>query len=275
MMKCLIYFLLFFIAGRVFACELVMGYRTNAKPPFINAAPDNSGLYKDLYSEALRRINCRLRIERFPKARVFFLMKKGEIDFYPGLSFSEQRSTFLAFLPNGLEDGYIGLTRNTEAEITSLNQVAARRLIMVVSFGSHDLNAEQYDINIRRPYDFDLSQLVDLILAGQADFHAYNLLAVKHFLKENPDKAKMLKVHEHCCDEPEDMFLAFSKSSQHIVMRINPEYHSGEPLEVSNTPDRVGTDSIGWRLFRSLEEMKRDGSFARIFRQYFGGSTDP
>lgn len=267
-MKYILYLLLF-ISAPLWSCELVMGYRTNAKPPFISAAPDHSGLYQDLYTEAAERINCRLKIERYPKARVLYLMRTGEVDFYPGLSFSEKRSEYLAFLPNGLKDGYIGLTRKYEKDIHSLQDVADRKLVMVVSFGSYDLNAEQFGINVRRPYDFNLARLVDLILVGQADFHAYNLLAVKYFLQMNPEKSEQLKVHEHCCAEPRSMFFSFSKNSDKISVSDNPDYQPDQPFSATNNPVRVKPESIAWQLFLALESMREDGRFQQILDRYF------
>lgn len=270
MLKYLIGLMFCLIVIPVSACELMMGYRTNAKPPFIATAPDNSGLYQDLYQEASRRIHCTLTIVRQPKARILHLMKEGVIDFYPGLSFSEARAAHITFLPNGLKDGYIGLTRSTEPEIHSLHDVAARELVMVVSFGGYDLNAKEYGIHVRRPYDFDLTQIVDLILEGHADFYAYNLLAVRYFLKNSPEKAAQLKVHNHCCQTPQQMFLGFSKTSQHMALIPNPDYRSDLPLSESNTPEQVNTKSTAWRLYLALDEMAQDGSLQKILDHYFG-----
>ena len=269
---CLVLLLLFVVEKSVVACELIMGYRTNAKPPFINAAPDNSGLYFDLYEEAARRIDCRLIVLRQPKRRILHFLKHGDIDFYPGLSFSEERAQYVTFIPNGLKDGYIGLTRRSEPEIFSLNDVAKRNLVMVMAFGGYDLNAEDYGIHVRRPYDFTLEQIVDLIIEGRADFHAYNLLAVQHFLSNHPDKAAKLRMHQYCCSEPEQMYMAFSKQSAYAEMIDNADYLRHLPLTAENTPDSVSISSIAWKLRWALSSMQKDGSFQVIYGKYFGGA---
>lgn len=270
MLKFFFGFILIGASFSAFACELVMGYRTNAKPPFISAAPDNSGLYQALYKEASRRINCTLTVVRQPKARILHLMKEGAVDFYPGLSFSSARAEHFVFLPNGLKDGYIGLTRSSEPEIRSLHDVAARKLVMVVSFGGYDLNAKQYGIHTRKPYDFTLTQIVDLILEGHADFYAYNLLAVRYFLKTHPERASRLKIHNHCCQEAQQMFFGVSKRSKHILLHPNPNYRPDLTLSETNTPEQVQENSTIWRLYQALEEMAQDGSLRAIEARYFG-----
>lgn len=49
-MLCIIFFMLNFYSLPVFAeNKIIMGYRTNARLPLINKAPDSSGLYLELY----------------------------------------------------------------------------------------------------------------------------------------------------------------------------------------------------------------------------------
>lgn len=259
------------------ACELTMGYRTNAKPPFIAEMPDNNGLYRDLYTEASRRIGCQLTIVRQPKGRIMHLIKNGEIDFYPGLSFSQQRSEFAAFIANGLKDGNIGLSRADEPEILSMQDVAERKMIMVVSFGGFDQNAEAFGIHVRHPYDYTLDEIVDLILSKRADFHAYNLLAIEHYLLTHPEKAKQLKRHSRCCGPTIPMYLGFSKRSPHLALTANPDFDPALPAynperadHILNLPNRISPDSVAGRLQQTLEAMQSDGTFQRIYRNYFG-----
>lgn len=267
--KTVIFLLVFLSAQWAAACELTMGYRVNAKPPFIAEMPDNSGLYMDIYTEASKRIGCKLSVVRQPKGRIMRMIAMGSIDFYPGLSFTEKRMEFVTFIPNGLKDGNIGITRSDEKEIFSLHEVAERDMTMVVSFGSFDHNAAEYGINLRTPYDFGLSDMVDLILNMKADFHAYNLLAVEYFLKNNPEKAKFLKIHRFCCELAFDMYLAFSKNSPHIDLLPNPNYISVQPLFPPNLPHIPAPKSTAGKLAQALADMKKDGSFNRIYSKYF------
>ena len=76
----------------LFACELVMGYRTNARLPLIAAAPDNRGVYNKIYATAAQQIGCSLRIVRKPKKRILKDLQDGLIDFYPGFDFTPELS---------------------------------------------------------------------------------------------------------------------------------------------------------------------------------------
>lgn len=78
-----------------------MGYRLNERLPLINAAPNNEGLYKELFSTALEKINCKLVIVREPKRRIIKKLKNGNLDFYPGFTFSKERSNYVFFFENG------------------------------------------------------------------------------------------------------------------------------------------------------------------------------
>lgn len=251
------------------ACELTMGYRTNAKPPFIAEMPDSSGLYRDLYVEATKRIGCTLKVVRQPKGRIMHLMRAGEIDFYPGLSFTTRREETITFIENGLKDGNIGLTRKDEQEVLSLHDVAKRNMVMVVSYGGYDHNAADYGIHLRKPHDYTLGEMVDLILNDKADFHAYNLLAVQYYLKNNPDKAEKLKVHRNCCDVAQKMYLGFSKNSDNIRLIPNPAYNPDQPITPENTLNKVDPDSTAGRLQQALADMQTDGSFQQIYGKYF------
>ena len=89
MLRHFILLIITFTVCDVFACNMIMGYRENERLPLINRTPLHNGLYIDLYQKALKDINCSLSIIRAPKNRILSMLKKGDIDFYPGLSFTE------------------------------------------------------------------------------------------------------------------------------------------------------------------------------------------
>lgn len=108
-------------------CIITMGYRTSERLPFIEHDPNNQGFYHDIYQAAAERIGCKLRITRAPKMRILRDLKLGNIDFYPGLSFSEERAQFAYFIPNGLSERAIGISRAGAANISSLEQLSYAR----------------------------------------------------------------------------------------------------------------------------------------------------
>jgi hypothetical protein len=62
-------------------CVLKIGYRTNERPPNIARAPDNSGLYLDLYQKAAEMVGCELQVVRLPKNKVIILKPPQDAGF--------------------------------------------------------------------------------------------------------------------------------------------------------------------------------------------------
>jgi len=89
---CLIFIASFFIIQQASACQITMGYRTNERAPLIAKAPNNQGLYFDLFSLAAKKVGCQLQVVRKPKKRILKMMRNGEVDFYPGFNFSLKRA---------------------------------------------------------------------------------------------------------------------------------------------------------------------------------------
>lgn len=77
--------------------QMITGYRTNARLPIINEAPNNDGLYYDLYMEASKRMNVELEFIRKPKKRLIKEMQDGILDFYPGFLFPQNAQNMLSF----------------------------------------------------------------------------------------------------------------------------------------------------------------------------------
>ncbi|MCG6306326.1 hypothetical protein K6U21_19510 [Vibrio vulnificus] len=73
-----------FIYPSLATTEIIMGYRTTEKMPYIHAEPSDDGFYFELYDEAAKRIGAKLKVVRLPKLRVLLALEAGEIDFYPG-----------------------------------------------------------------------------------------------------------------------------------------------------------------------------------------------
>ena len=107
------------ISNKVSTCTLKMVYKEGGKEPLIKQMPNDEGIYKDLFTEAAARIGCKLEISRLPKRRLMRMLKSGESDFYPGSSFSNQRATYLYYVPNGLMTAEYGITNKGIPELKS------------------------------------------------------------------------------------------------------------------------------------------------------------
>ncbi len=187
-------------------CELTMGYRTNARAPYIAEAPDNSGLYLSLYQDAAARIGCSLKVVRAPKKRILWEIAKGNIDFYPGLAFSKERHDYAHFIANGLSERYIGVSRADLSDITSFQQLVDKQLVLLISPGSYQLGGLPDKLIVRKPPDMSTDSAIAFLKQHQGDFYVYDESTLRYWLKTHPQHG--LKLHPYCCDHRRQGHLA-------------------------------------------------------------------
>jgi len=238
--------LLLAYASTSVACEFTMGYRTSERLPLIQEAPNNTGLYEDLYKAALTKIGCSLKVIRAPKKRIMKMLIDGELDFYPGLGFSEARAKHIYFFENGLTSQSVILTRKDKAIINSLKDLKNSVLIR-----AHGANTTHFDndlnIAIRYVHDLSIAQAVDAIENNKADFFIYNSYALKFYLKQFPnDKVKL----HSCCGDALSMLVGFSKQSPHVKA--------------------IAGDTSRMTSFKNaLAEISESGELAHLFNNYY------
>ena len=124
---------------------------------------------------------------------------------------------------------------------------------------------------VRRPPDFSLKKIINLIVNRNADFHVYNLLAVQYFLQTSPDIAAQLKLHFACCDRIGSMYMGFSKKSNFISFSLNPEYKIDQPISESNIMYIANKNSLANKLSEILTEMQSTGEIKALYKKYFKG----
>lgn len=260
--------LIYFFIGYAYAepCEMTMGYRLNQRPPLIAEFPDNSGLYVDLYRQALAKINCKLHILREPKQRLMQKLKSGELDFYPGATFTTERANFLYFIKNGLSDSYIALSAPNTPAMDSM--YALRERILLVPHGGPRHNAEFYGAIIRKIEDLDIGQAIELLKKGKGDYFIYNGESIRYFLKLHPQDITL----RPCCGNPRPMYLGFSKQSKHIQLLNNPVYVLEQPISITNYPERLDPNSNARKLELALQSMIESGEVSALYQQYYGVS---
>ncbi len=193
------------------ACEVKMGYRTSERLPNIEKPPSNEGLYKELYSTALKEIDCTLKIIRAPKKRVMKMLSEGDVDFYPGLGRSEEREKYLYFMKNGLVGRPVIVTKNDIPPIASLD--ALKNLVMIRSHGANKVFTQNHKY-IRYVNDLSVSQAIKALDTGKADFFQYDVGAVEYYLSRKP-KPNM-RIHDNLFTET-PFLLGFSKRSRHAI----------------------------------------------------------
>ena len=261
---------LVFFASAVFGVDgrepgqIIMGYNASAKDPLIAAAPDNSGAYLDLYTRVAQKIGFELKVVRYPKSRVYQLMKEGKIDFYPGMKFEKDRADFAYFIANGLPTGRTGISRLDLPEITDLSQLRGKRVVIPID--GIDYTESVDGTLVKRVRQLDIKKAHQLLVNDRADFYATDDVVVATFLKNN--NLDDIRIHPDFLPTT-SMTLGFSRFSPLYEAAKNPAYDPARGPSVDNDPYEPVTGSVPYKMQQALKEMIRDGEIDAIYRQYF------
>lgn len=253
------------------ACTLTLGYRSEARPPLMAEAPDHRGLYLDLYRTVAQRLGCQLRVERLPKLRMVEALKRGEVDFYPGMDFDEDRDSYLLFMDNGLPGGLVGVSRPDLPEVTDLRQLAGRRLLRHTGQPNYleELSpAERASIAEVKVVSAALERGVEMLLRERGDFYVYGRMSVDFLVRTHPEWRGLVKVHPQCCGGDSAYHAAFSQASVHVKLMPNPAYKPGKPLGPDNQRVVAQPGSLAHRFAQELQRMARSGEVRRLYAQY-------
>lgn len=244
--------------------ELVMGYRTNERRPYIDDDNDE-GIYKTLYSRACQKIGCTLKVVRLPKKRVLQALAQGEVDFYPGYTYNAEREPIALFLPNGLRERHVVITRASHPAVRGYadldNSVELR------SLGNPDLIPLPWQARIKvlQVPEMDVERAFRLISAGKADFYIYDELTLRFYW----ERLRPAGLTLHPSLEPwQAMHMGFSKHSRFYRAQPNPDYRADQPLNPDNYPLRLDPASLAGRLTAALQAMKQSGETERIVEHF-------
>lgn len=250
------------------SCVITMGYRTSERLPFIGDEPNNTGFYHDLYQAAADKIGCKLNVVRAPKLRILRDLKLGNIDFYPGLNFTEDRAKYAHFIPNGLSERAIGISRAGAADIRSIEQLVNNKMTLLIAPGSYDFGGLPDKIQVRKPPELNVSKALDYLLSNQGDFFIYDQTTLHYYL--NDRDPTQFKLHYNCCQSAQEMYLGFSKKSRHYRGRHNPNYRADTPISPDNNPTVLAPDSKAFQFAKALAAMDSQGETQRLYSKYFG-----
>ncbi|CAH0536826.1 substrate-binding periplasmic protein [Vibrio marisflavi] len=252
------------VISPAYSCELIMGYRTNEKPPLIGKAPDNNGLYFELFKTAADRIGCSLTVERKPKKRIMNMIVSGKIDFYPGLKFTKKRAENFGYINNGLTSSYALLTRVDSPDFKNREDILEAKPTEILPYGSPDLL--KLEIPKKSPKEATTLDVMKLISNGSADIYFYSKDSLLYALKQNP--MPNLRVQE-CCSNVEPMYLGFSLNSKNYNKIPNKNYDANQPISATNSPVTFSPDSIAKKLSDALADMKKEGVTSKIYKKYY------
>lgn len=251
------------------ACEISMGYRTTARMPNINAKPDNSGLYFDLYSRAAQDIGCKLKVVRDPKNRILRALADGSIDFYPGLTFTEVRAKYTFFYDNGIPSANVGLTRKGSGKINRYDDLVGK--VVLVPLGSPGPKVGSLELQYKRPPELSFERAIELILAEQADFYMDEFGTLYYYLVQHPRESELM-LHLNCCGGLSRLTLGFSKKSPHFKAVENPDYDASKPLSVYNYPTQAALGSVADQFRLALLSLEARGFTNTLYQDYYGAN---
>lgn len=244
-----------------------MGYRTNEKLPLINEAPDNSGLYIELYSEVCKRLGYKLEIIRLPKKRILRMLQDGDIDFYPVFIFTLERSKYCYFMQTGLKDQNVGISLNTLQDIRSFKELDGLTYIQPLGNANYLENINYININIIESAESDIGKIILLLQKGRGDFTIYQNSVVQYYLKTNRDEN--IKIHKKLLPDIINLPLGFSLKSPHCDYIKNIDFKSNKRVTIDNFPYKLKPNSIAYKFNKILKDLQKEGFTDDLYKKYF------
>ena len=269
-----VFVLLVLMAGVGQACELKMGYKNGGNDVFIRSAPNNQGVFFDIYSEAAKRIGCKLMVVRVPDNRVYKELRQGNLDFSPDTSFSSKQSGFLYFIANGLESVDYGLSSLNFPDIKSLNDLAKYDVTWIMEVGSRwEVAAQRLGAKSKLLVDYGLENIQEVIEEdpeGRYFFLVKKGEVLRYLSQKNVAslRAVSLKEHKNCCGTPKKRYLGFSTRSKYFKGKINLKYDAASKVSADNFPKAVKKGSIAYDFEQALLGMKQEGVVDRIYKKW-------
>ena len=259
-----------------------MVFKLGGKYPLMRSAPDNSGIFQELYSAAAKRIGCTLIITRLPKARLHEGLQKGRYDFYPGASFSQKRAKYLSYIENGIKTKELGVSSLGIKNITNLSQLKAyRNLIWLMELNSSKIaSSKLLGIYPQEVQYLNLEILINFIQKRPQYnyFYIADKEVIDNFLSNNPTSLigdYGLRIHEECCGESQPMYLGFSRLSVHMKETANPQYQKDEKISANNQIFIPAKGSIAQKFASALQALQKEGVTKSIYQHWYPVTQQP
>lgn len=248
-----------------------MGYKDDSKMPLIGEKDDNSGAYLDLFSKAADKIGYKLKVERISKKRLYAMIEKGEIDFYPGASFSEDRVPYMCFLKNGMKTKEVVLTKKGVPEIKDFSKVSGTLLADLG--GSKTKFGEKYKgIKVYEAASLNFEQAINLLKADRANFYIADIEEVDYYKKLKGLKSYEdigITVHNNPFGNLMPMYMGFSMYSKLFKIEDNSKYDKSKPMDYENTPKTASKDCIAYKFYEALMQLEKSGETKKIYNKHF------
>lgn len=249
-------------------CELKMAYKDGAKGHLIGPPGNDEGTYLDLFSVAAEKIGCSLSVVRLPKGRLHERLRDGSVDFYPGTSFSSERSRYLHFFENGFMTGEVGVSRQDFPDISSLEQLKGHRLLAEI--GTSKVQLEKFGVHLITTATLSFDQVTTMLRRQRADFYIADIEVLDTNLKsENSTSLREmgLKIHHDCCGGMVPMLVGFSIQSPHFQGERNSQFRQTQDVSPQNQRMTMAPGSVAARFSVALMALKEQGISQKIYNR--------
>jgi hypothetical protein len=251
---------------------IVMGYKDKDKLPLIGGYGDDNGLYRELFEKAAASIGYRLKIIRLSKKRIHLRLKSGEIDFYPGTSFSQKRAAYLYYLPNGLQTKEVLLSLSNHKEIKNIKDATG---ILIAESGSSKIEWDKLypglKIQVMTKLPIDIAILA--LQKKRGDFYVADIEVIQYykFIKNIKNYEQIgIKVHYNAINQHFiPMYLGFSRKSSKFSEIPNPNYDPTKKVSIKNFPTIISKNCVAYKFYKALDKLKQDGTTAKLYKKYF------
>jgi ABC-type amino acid transport substrate-binding protein len=249
---------------------IIMGYKSEAKMPFIEDDPSNAGAYVDLYTKAAKEIGYTLKIVREPKKRILLAIKNGEIDFWPGADFDQERAEYMYYLDNGFSMTDVLFTAANVPEVKDFKKKF--RGTLLVELGSTKAEYASKNIKLQTMSVVNLSNVDKYIKAGRGDAYIDDSPVTDYYLKEKGLKdfsSLGLKAHYKAFGGSRPMYVGFSMKSPLFKGTPNPNYDPKRERTIQNFPVVISRDCPAYQLYLVLQKLKKSGETSNIYNKHF------
>ncbi|HAS8116632.1 TPA: transporter substrate-binding domain-containing protein [Vibrio vulnificus] len=256
-----------FIYPSLATTEIIMGYRTTEKMPYIHAEPSDDGFYFELYDEAAKRIGAKLKVVRLPKLRVLLALEAGEIDFYPGFAFDLERAKYAYWVPNGTYQRDVAVTLKGRPLMTQATSLDGFTQLVALGNPDYLVGRDTSKMNQFTVSELDVGRAMTFLRRGRADFYVYEEDTIRYYLKT--EGLNDMMIHPQFVDRSTPSWAGFSRNSALFQGQENPAYDPNLPLAWNNMLMELVPGSVIDEFRQALQQMEMEGWTQALYRKYF------
>lgn len=254
---------------------LKLVYKDIGNPPYMQAAPDNSGLYFDMMQRAAEKIGFHLKVIRLSKKRTYYYLESGRADIYASGEFRDYRSKFLFYIPNGLNrvEVFYGLTSINVPEISSISEINNYNLTWILELGSSwPLQAKAFGVEYFEIKNAGIEKAIEFFSINRPVFFKIYKEDIEGYMDKNnllSMEDMGIRVHKKCCKtNAAPLYTGFSRFSPHYKEQPNLLFDVTRPISAENFPFELVPGSVPYKLKNALQGMIASGEITALKQKY-------